>query len=105
EADPGRSRFLAEPANDDLVSVLEKPPRLAAGECKGLSAAPRQLEEAPSRVPRRARYGARPEQISRAEVAPVARVTGDELRHRPIQVAQVGPADDERRLARRAHAR
>jgi hypothetical protein len=73
EADPRMALALAIPAQNHLVAVLEKLPRLSIRQRQRLRSALRQFQQTAQRILRRARHRPRRQQIARLQIAPVAR--------------------------------
>ena len=84
------SPVAREPAQDDLVAVLEERALAPAGEREGLGAVPRQLEQAAALLALGARDRPRAEQVAGAHRGAVDGQVGDLLGDAPVQVARVG---------------
>src|SRR6185437_3009209 len=93
EADARRGRARAPATQRDVVAVLQKAARLAAGESEGLPTALRQLQQRAGLLGPRAGLRAGPQQVPTAQVAAIDGVMGDQLRDAPIAVAEIAARD------------
>src|SRR5688500_4426324 len=95
EADPRRPLPVTPASHDHFIAVAEERSALAGGQRDRLGTAPRSLQEAPAGVGGRTRYRAAGDQIARAEIASVRGVVSDQLRDRPVHVAEAAAAQSE----------
>src|ERR1700733_3675877 len=96
QANAGMAGNFAETGQRDLITVSEKGTQFAGGKEYWLRAVASEFKQAASGGLRRAGDGSCREEIARLQVAAVAGVVGDKLRRRPIEIARVGLAEEER---------
>src|SRR5260221_9807106 len=98
EADRGVAFARTTSTLGHLVAVLEKGARLAARELERILAGKRELHQRAEGVVGGARQGSRAEQIARLQVAAVGCLVRDDLRERPVRVAEIAAREAHRPL-------
>ena len=103
QPDAAESVSLAEASEDDFVSIFQKFPLLSRRQRDWILAPRGEFQQASARRFARARNRSAGQQITRAQIAAIARVMRQHRRHGPVHVAKIASAQNHRIDASLAH--
>src|SRR6185312_15896967 len=89
ESDARVAAPLAVGAHRHLVAVLEERARLTIRQCERLGPAPGAFEQTTARFGCRTGDRARAKEIAGSEIAAIARVVGEQLGGRPVEIRRI----------------